>query len=655
MIENENEFVSYNIHDVLDDDIIDASYMTTQKTSETENQIEQITQMYFKRENLNNELINKLCSDKMFKVCLLKNIKNRMRNIISDSSTLQFKELVSIVNLLSFGKDYEIFSKYNEFSSKGISDIFRFYEKRLLEEFQNKEKEFELTFEFYITLLDSFNELCIINSSDVKRKKNIKKIIELMTENINLIKFSILLKEEKIEKLSSFQGRLLLLFSNVNYISTKDKNCSEIIYTYKFIFNQLIDGYYLIAGDDNFESRHFPTLLANVTNLLLLMIKKLQKYPEDYFNDLIEIIEVYNKYCQKENKEYTSVLEFKQDLLQNLVYLYDPKLKMSYTDLLEIILNKPILLHSDIIILHELILFLNAINKNQALILLDKLLRVKRVKNDYYEDYKLKVIDLILNSLIKKRELNDIEKYIHQITSYLNSENTASHLISSFSKIHLTIALYYSFLGPKYLEYSQREYFISEKICVYTLIKDEYMEIYEELLINNASVYLDKNSLKNKFSKEEMIVYGQSLMSDFFKNEEILIRYKVNKNISNIVENILINDEYNKQSLEEKITNLISSEIFFGLCQCEIMKKTSSSSSMNEVGYEELEQDLLNDYVLVYHYSYSYNDTFWAIYKNNESYIKSNIVHLLLSYTMKKKEKKYISSYSEEDVDLSFY
>ena len=152
-----------------------------------------------------------------------------------------------------------------------------------------------------------------------------------------------------------------------------------------------------------------------------------------------------------------------------------------------------------------------------------------------------------------------------------------------------------------------------------------------------------------------MIVYGQSLMSDFFKNEEILIRYKVNKNISNIVENILINDEYNKQSLEEKITNLISSEIFFGLCQCEIMKKTSSSSSMNEVGYEELEQDLLNDYVLVYHYSYSYNDTFWAIYKNNESYIKSNIVHLLLSYTMKKKEKKYISSYSEEDVDLSFY
>ena len=175
MIENENEFVSYNIHDVLDDDIIDASYMTTQKTSETENQIEQITQMYFKRENLNNELINKLCSDKMFKVCLLKNIKNRMRNIISDSSTLQFKELVSIVNLLSFGKDYEIFSKYNEFSSKGISDIFRFYEKRLLEEFQNKEEEFELTFEFYITLLDSFNELCIINSSDVKRKKNINK------------------------------------------------------------------------------------------------------------------------------------------------------------------------------------------------------------------------------------------------------------------------------------------------------------------------------------------------------------------------------------------------------------------------------------------------------------------------------------------------
>ena len=655
MIENENEFVSCNIQDVLYEDIINTSYMASKQISETDRQIEKITQMYFSKKNLNNELINKLCSDKTFKFCLLKNIKNRMNNIISDSSTLQFKELVSIVNLLSFGKDYEIFSKYNEFSSKGISGIFRFYEKRLSEEFQNNKEEFERTFEFYITLLDSFNELCIINSSDVKRKKNIKKIIELMTESINLIKFSILLQEEKIEKLSSFQGRLLLLFSNINYISTKDKNRSEIIYTYKFIFNQLIDGYYLIAGDDNFESSHFPTLLSNVSNLLLLMIKKLEKYEDDYFNELIEIIEVYNKYCKKENKEYNTVLEFKQDLLQNLVYLYDPKLKMSYTDLLEIILNKPILLHSDIIILHELILFLNAINKNQALILLDKLLRVKRVKNDYYEDYKLKVIDLILNSLINKREINDIGNYIHQITSYLNNENTASHLISSFSKIHLTIALYYSFLGPKYLEYSQRQYFISEKICVYTLVKDEYMEIYEELLINNACVYLDKNALENKFNKEEQIVFGQSLMSDFFKNEEILIRYEVNKNISNIIENILVNDEYNKNTLEEKITKIISDEIFFGLCQCKIKKKTSSSSSLNEVGYEELEQDLLNEYVLIYNYSYSYNDTFWAIYKKNESYIKSNIVHLLLSYTMKKKEKKYISSFSDEDVDLSFY
>jgi len=654
MIENENEFVSYNLAEVLDDDIISASYMDNKKTSDTENQIEQITQMYFSREKLNNELINKLSTDQTFKIILLKNIKKRMRNIISDSSTLQFKELVSIVNLLSFGKDYEIFSKYNEFSSKGISDIFRFYEKRLQDELENEE-EFELTFQFYMTLLDSFNELCIINSSDVKRKKNIKKIIELMTESINLIKFSVLLKEEKIEKLSSFQGRLLLLFSNINYISTKDKDPLEIIYTYKFIFNQLVDGYYLIAGDDNFESNHFPTLLSNVTNLLLLMIKKLEKYSEDYFNDLIEIIEVYNKYCQKESKEYTSVLEFKQDLLQNLVYLYDPTLKMSYTDLLEIILNKPVLLHSDIIILHELILFLKGINKNQALILLDKLLRVKRVKNDYYEDYKLKVIDLILNALIAKRELHDIEEYIHQITDYLNSENTASHLISSFSKIHLTIALYYSFLGAKYLDNSQRQYFISEKICVYTLIKDEYMEIYNELLINNACTYLDKNSLKNKFNNEELLIFGQSLMSDFFKNEEVLIRYDVNQNISNIIENILINDEYNKESLEEKITKLISSEIFFGLCQCKIMKKTSTGSSMNEVGYEELEQNLLNNYVLVYNYSYSYNDTFWAIYKKNESYIKNNIVHLLLSYRMKKNEKKYISIYNEEDVDLSFY
>jgi len=656
MINNEKEIISYDINEYFNDDPLTLDYLNSKKKiSDSSLQIEAIVQTYFKKEILSFEVSELLMFNEEFKRKLLKNIQARMKNIISDSSTLQFKELVSVVNLLSFAKNYSIFEKYNEFSSTGISNLFRFYEQALQEQVKDGKEEFELTFQFYITLLDAFKELCIINSTDVKRKRNIKIIIDLMTESINMLKFSVALSSEKIEILSAFQGKLLLFFSNINYISTKNKSLKEVVSVYQFIFNQQIDGYYLIAGEDNFTSHFFDTLLSNVTSTLLLMLNKLDEYEEDYFEELSDIIEVYNKYCQVGNKEYSNKKDFKNALLQNLGYLYDSSLDMSYEDLLLIILNKNPLSHNDIVILHELVLFLENIKKEQLLGLLNKLLDSAKVKNDYYEDYKLKVIDVIINRLVQKDMFEAIEEYILKTIKYLKSENTASHLISSFSKIHLSIACYYSCLEDKYLEESQKEYFISEKICAFTLVKEEYKDIYETLLVNNASVYLKRIEVKNVLNEKDLLKLGQALMSDFFKAEEIKTHYTVNQSIASIIEKILLKEEYSKKYLQEEIEYLISEKIFFGLCKCKIAINKESQYDEKEVGYEEYTQTLLEDYVLIYSYSYSYNDTFSAIYDKNKNYIKNNIVNLILSYSVKNDAKKYFELLSDDDEDLSLY
>ncbi len=57
----------------------------------------------------------------------------KMNNILSDSTTIIFKEIVTIVNLLSFGKRYDIFESYDYYNLEQLGNLFREYEKNLQE------------------------------------------------------------------------------------------------------------------------------------------------------------------------------------------------------------------------------------------------------------------------------------------------------------------------------------------------------------------------------------------------------------------------------------------------------------------------------------------------------------------------------------------
>ena len=135
------------------------------------------------------------------------------------------------------------------------------------------------------------------------------------------------------------------------------------------------------------------------------------------------------------------------------------------------------------------------------------------------------------------------------------------------------------------------------------------------------------------------MIFGNEMMHDFLKNKDVVIKDDVNNNLEKITEYILMSENCSLDSVEKHISFIISQKIFFKLAQCRIIERGDDYGDFKELGYEIKEQKLINGYIFLYKYSYSYEDSFNTIYKNNKSFIKKSIVNLLLSYLMKTQSK----------------
>lgn len=623
-----------NFHNLISFDVSEHYDLTLSTFNDFNKQVEIIVHNYFSSDNINEEYIENITTNNDFRVALLKNIQQRMRKIISDSSTLLYKELITVVHLLSLGQKYTIFEEYNTYSKEEVSTLFREYEKKLLASHENDKEDFELTFNYYITLLDAYNELCIINSTDIQRKKTIKIFVELMTESINTLKFSMQLDESKITLLSIFQAKLLINFSTNLHKFSKTNNKQELIYEYEFIFNKLIDGYTLA---DSFTAKNslYGSFILNSVNVLLLLLKKLEEREDVVLSDFSSILKSLKKYCIYAETKIENIAELKELLFHNLTQIYDNSREINHDILIDTVLNDNKFSVMSIEIIHNIIFFSHDAQFKQLERLLIYLLDIPKFNNDYHEYYKLRTIDVIIEKLIEYKKNEFIEEYIPQIVTYIRQSNIASHLMSSFSKIYLSIAFYYSLQSEDDLKKSQRAYFIGEKICSFTLLRNEYETLYKKILINNAKSYFDSLALKHSYTNEELEKFGQKLMNDFFINENINIRYEVNNEIEKIIEFILTNNNYGKEKFEKSIEDMLSQKIFFGLATCKISQNIEYDESFSEPGYEVIQYELLNDYHILYKFSYAYSESFNVIYNGNKSYIRNNINNLLLSYQTK--------------------
>ena len=187
-----------------------------------------------------------------------------------------------MLHLLSIGTNEKVIESYNNYNLDSLSNLFRFYETKLKNLFSNDEKLFNLTFDSYIILLRTITQLCSFLSIDIIAKKSIKYFIELMTETINILKFNVMLEDEKIQKLNNIQGKYLYYFSYIDEIDFEINNLKSTLKNYFLTLEKQEQGY-IISKESNFgsqemnlDSQEFLIFKKNSSILILKLIKELK-------------------------------------------------------------------------------------------------------------------------------------------------------------------------------------------------------------------------------------------------------------------------------------------------------------------------------------------------------------------------------------------
>lgn len=463
--------------------------------------INHISDLYTSQLPLDKEIVDTLQFNIEFKEFLLQEIKRRLKNLVTNNTVLLFKELHNVLNLLSLGNHYKIFETPTSYNLNEISNMFRDYEHFLKENQRNKEL-FDLTFHCYTLLIDTFTQLCLINSTDIQRKRTINPIIDLLTETINILKFTVSLSKNHINELNNILGKLLYYFTHILYYEVKTKTIDYMIDEVHHNFEKQADGYQL-SKDTHFgnnpkeEEHEFIRFKNNCSLLILALIKRLEfhfKGAEFFSNKNFQaLILSYNRKFTPliHEKEEETLTSFKTKLLNSLVYSYkcdDTHINMSLSHK-EIIQNFIIdgehYNDNNLETIHNILLFDEYIEEYQYLSIADILLDSKVIKNDYYEFFKLNILDSILNKIIETHSKRNIEPFIKKLILYIKKNKKDSYLISSFSKLYLSLALYYSNTATKESRLKAKKFhsmFID--INGSDLLERDYKEINSLILSN---------------------------------------------------------------------------------------------------------------------------------------------------------------------------
>ncbi|MGB6327295.1 MAG: hypothetical protein WBF48_00085, partial [Halarcobacter sp.] len=458
--------------------------------------VEYISDLYTDKKEISKELIYEINNNLNFKTYLIILIKEKMQNILSNNTTIIFKEIVTIVNLLSFGKKFEIFENYNSYNLENLRALFREFEDNLKEAKQLDEEKFLLIFNQYIALIELLNGLCIINSTDVLRKKTINPLINVISETINTLKFNIKLDDSQIDSLNNIQGKMLFYYSHIPYINEANKDSQYLIDEFKFIFEKLCDGYNLSKNtrlsSEAKQKDYYKTFLNSSSTLLSALFYKLENtyQKEDYtdiskYRNIIELYELEINHIK--NEKFETIDDFKNALLVNYLYIYNESTNDDFLLIIEDFIKNPILNSLNMNMIHSIILFTKEIEEETLLKILKNLISTEKYKNDYHEFYKLNICDLIINKFINNKNKSIDEKIVDDLVDYIETNKIASHLMSIYSKLYLSLSLYYSYY-ENYEEIEKSKFYYYNYLIINgkELLDNEYSNFNKNILYNHG-------------------------------------------------------------------------------------------------------------------------------------------------------------------------
>ena len=595
-----------------------------------------------KKEEIPDDLKNLFLNNYAFKENINLYIEKRLFNITKKDSIYFFKDINIMLHILSIGTNEKILESYNSYNFDSLSNLFRFFESRLKGLFFSDEKLFSLTFDSYIVLLRTITQLCSFNSIDIVAKKNIRFFIELMTETINISKFTIPLDEEKLNKLNNIQGKYLYYFSYLDEIKVEIENLENTFKNYLLSLERNEDGY-ILSKDNNFgselenlDAQEFLIYKKNSSILILELIKGLKSSIDEslYFNNeyFQKILRFYYKKFSlyfSNDKIAQNLKDFKIDLLNSLLVQYQLNQKnlkrLDYHLMIDdFIFSQQNTNNTNLEIIYKLLYFADDIVLYKYYHIVQILTEHKPIKNDYHEFFKLEIFDLTIIKSINSKHTIELEEVLNKIYDYINNYKIASHLLSVYSKIYLSLCLYYS-TNQNNLEKAKKFYATFIQINGIKTLENEYNDLNLKIL----------NNIKDS---------SENILDEFLKHKNQELKNEL-LSIKNKLHTFESNDE-----IKICLTNFISNNIFHGLCETSIIG-INENLTILETGFEEY-QIKLSKYILRFIFTSVYKNNFFTTLENNKILFENDILNIINE--IKEKKKKINILIDDEDIEINY-
>lgn len=385
-------------------------------------------------------------------------LEKRLYSLLNDDASQFSKNIHILTSILAIGVKDKILDSTTDLDFISIHNLFRFYEFRLKELYENNNELFKVTFESYLILLKMFIHICAINSINLEKTREIIEIIDLLTETINITKFTIFLEDKDLSKINNLQGKCLYYFSHLDSISFDENEIEQTLKKYLLTLEKQEDGF-ILAKNNHFgyetsilENDEFMIFRNYASISLLILINKLENLePSLYVKN-----EYYKKLVNKYYKIFVidsidensyDIESFKKHLINSFLMKYISTLSLEKKLNLNFIVEDFILSNNNfdnknLETIFRILYFTNSVENFKFFQIIQILVNSNKIVNNYYEFYKLQIFDLFVERFINKEKSEETNSLTTQIYNYLKRNNFDFNLRDITKRLFLKIKDY---------------------------------------------------------------------------------------------------------------------------------------------------------------------------------------------------------------------
>ncbi len=583
----------------------------------------------------------------------------KLESLTNNDSTYFFKDISLMFKIFSISTPYNLFNSYNDYNYKDLSSLLRNIENDLIKLFNEKDNElFEIKFQSYVLLLESLTQLCLINSTNHKRRDSINIFLELMRESINILKYNIQLEQTYLMILNHIQGTHLYYFIDSKKIEISNDNLEEVFSKLYYQIERLEDGYYLsknsnFGGENNYkdENQEFLIFKSNASVLILDLLKdldtlniNLNAYKKlDSFKKVLKTYSDHFYYEFEENYELESIDNFRNTLLDSLIYEYQinkdfTKTINHKTILSDFIFSDKKFKNINLKTIYLILKYANSIENFKYLNIGQTLAKSKKITNDYHEYFKLKILDLIITYYSNNNINYEALELFELIKKYVDENKTASHLIELYTHIYLDLAIYYS-REDKTMNTAKEYYFSYIYTNSNSFLTSHHKKANKEFLLNLGNYYKKDLKLNTElYAEDEIIQFSEKLLNTYKKNKYLEIKLELSNDFSMLSNEILNNPLSEFNDIYNHITYTLENKLFYGLAQVSIVGNQNEKKEFKDIGFKQYIIELDNNYALHFNFPLIVEERFKEVLNTSKTFLITNINNILNTLNQNSKQ-----------------